>query len=225
MSDGVSFNFEGARRRLNAIRRGSVPAQDAVLQNMLGAVITQVEATAPSDTNRYRAGWARAANAAGVGPIRVPPLKASKYAQANRKLLEYRRDYIVRLMRRWYGSEFSPTKKGRHEDKWWFELMRALETVEQQLAQFDDTTLIIGSRPGVKKLSSWVNIARFRVYGGTGQRLQRGSSVYYTLRNREPHSSIVESRNKNLASAMRDFRALGLRRQSRAFTKLLVGAA
>lgn len=212
--------------RMRQIRRMTPAARQEALGEVVGLVSRVAQATLRHDTNRNRRGWAMAHNAADAalrgalgGPVPVPALTASRRAKSNLARLVKRKTYLQRLLRSWYGdSGAGPTT--RKPDRWHGKLVAALRKVEEQLQNYDEYSLIIGPRASAG-LSAWANILRHKVYGGTSRIVQHGERTLVTLHNLEPHSSIVESRDRDWRAALRLARMAGLARISKAFVRRL----
>lgn len=220
------------RRAEEALDRSSRP----IAVRVLGGVATRAgqlfRQVSPADTNRYVAGWVRAALGAGATGLAVPALKESKGRRRNQLWLERQRDKAQEaveaaeaLIRAWY-----PPGRPR---KGYFRRLQArldkahkrLQRAEQELRSFEqnESAIVIGGarrRDGSRGLAT----VRQRVFGGQGSIVRVGDQHVLIMRNLEPHAKLVERRS-NTAATVRKLLAPSLQSGATLAARQLAKAA
>lgn len=200
------------RRKLGALDRNTPAASAAALKGVMGGAMDEIIRGTPVDTARLKAGYAQAANAAGLGPFPVPAIKESKnYGAAVDKLTD-QLAFWQRIVDRY-------EREGR-TDKWYRRAVRTRDQAAAQLAKLTKTSVVVGlfanaGGPG-RRLKTTV---RDKVYGGTGEFRMVGGMPFYRIHNREFHATFVERGQKGnsrgnyvVKTALTKARAFGVRR-------------
>lgn len=239
-------NTAGFDRQVDQLARRFTPAAVFLAKEIASVAARAMFAASPHDTNRFRRGWAVANNAAGLAPMPVPPVVKSKYAEQRRERLGRQIDRLKRTiagltgqidrdegkMRNWYDVP------GRKPDKFYRQLKRdatrnynrrqrlldVLEAARREIAQYDDTAILIGGRKRKEgKDFGFSNLATVRrtVYGGSGRVYEGRGQVLVELRNLEAHASIVDSKFKVVAAGRAATRSLGGRAMAQMAAKRL----
>lgn len=239
----VKVDLRGLKRRLHdaeAVGGKASLAALTVIGRDFGAVLM---ATSPTDTNRYKRGWGEAINQAGLGPVSLPPMEKSKYAERMLERLEQQVERFaarMEIMRKaaeyWqkvYMNRYErPGRKGQWERDCAAKRDNAVKNFEmaskqharavEQVQQFDPMGLVIWgrkSRDGKLRMAE-VSTVRTKFYGGRGGLLGSwvsgyGSEVMLYLHNLEPHASIIEKNHRVVARAFAAVRRPGVRRRAR----------
>lgn len=239
-------NTSGLEAKLAKMGAASPKLADAAVAVAAEDMVRFMTSIAPRDTQRYARGWAMAGNAAGVGSFPVPPVIQSKIADKLESRLETQlarwtgrlekqKGYVAYWNRLWqtrYGD------KGRH-DKWERDLLKKMAEADKKAAKMKllverakealeafkksgpEGALVIWGK-GKDKVKNPLALSRLatvrdKAYGGTGKTFRAGGQVLVTLHNLEPHSSIVEKRERILARGLARVRSTGSKRMSKRF--------
>lgn len=239
----LKMDLRGLRRRLHDAEAVAGRASLAAL-TVIGRDFAQsLMANSPEDTARYKRGWGEAINQAGLGPVSLPAMKKSKYAERLLDRLEQQVDrFAARMERRRKVAEFwekvyqnryeRPGRKGQWERDCAAKRDMAVKNYEtakkqhekavEQVKSFDPMGLVIWGRQSTdgKLRMREVSTVRVKNYGGRGGLLGSwvsgyGSEVMLFLHNLEPHASIVEKSHRVVARASAAVKRPGVRRRAR----------
>lgn len=205
--------FERRNRRVLANHRRT---RDGLVLDTGRRVHKNLDRDWPRDTNRSYRGWAMAHRDIGVRGVVVPALKESAYNERNLQRLQSQVAFYAKTVNRWAGYEAAYARANRTHQGYYRVILkeirfherryrRAVEELFRLARAIEEggTPVVIGS--GRKKLRRGVpthtRIATVRatVYGGEGRIRRSGDATVAEIRNKEPHTRIVE-RNRRLAS-------------------------
>lgn len=232
------FSMEGLRRKLHAAERAGPAASVEALRVLGRAFGGAVLATSPTDTNRYKRGWAQALNAAGLGPVAVPEITRSRLADELKARLELQLErFEARAEKKKKAAEYwqkvyaNRYARAGRKDRWERDCAarrdraakdaatarKQAERAAEQLRLFDPRGLVVWGRRGKggKLTLGEVATVRTKVYGGRGVVVGTGSGAYLLLHNLEPHASIVESSDRVVARAFSAVKRPGVTRRAR----------
>ncbi len=229
MASAVTCKVDRSRllRDLHSIRRGLPTAREHALTAMGREFALVLERYWPRDTNRSARGWLIAANEAGLGPLIIPPVKSSKFAdqwllRLGRQLNKASQSYEF-----WSKIVDHRYERTGRKGKWYTDALKhrdnaskRLEAARRELKRFNKiegegggAIVIFGNS---KKRSLDLTV-RYKIYGGRGRRIETGTTSYAELANLEPHVRIVESRSRIVASGMAQLRSFGVKRAGAKF--------
>jgi hypothetical protein len=208
-------------RRLKGMRDGADSAALQVAKQGADMFVGFMNQHAPRDTGRYLAGWIEAGNAANVGPTRMAPaLRDSRWAEKLEAALDRQIDRLVvqinakaGVLDAWYFSKNRPIDSWARKKQ--FEiarlsraLQRAVETKKKYLNAegpviafdiFSNGRRVRTASGSMKQLRQ--TTIRDKVYGGTGEIVQRDTGPVVMLHNREPHVTLVERKHRLITRA------------------------
>lgn len=235
MKANLKVNTRGLSRLLRDMERAG-PAASLEAVKVMGREFAKVVLVlSPTDTHRYKRGWSEAINTAGIGPVSVPAIQKSQYAEKLLDRLEIQVDrFAARMENRRKAAEYwekvyqnryaRPGRKGQWERDCATKRDRAVKNYEiaqkqharavEQVKNFDPMGLVIWGRESTdgKLRMREVHTIRTKVYGGTGVTVARAGSAFIVLHNLEPHASIVEKQHRVVARAFAAVRRPGVRR-------------
>jgi hypothetical protein len=212
----VKFSNKRLVQKLRRIDARTTEGAKVVLKTALGDAMTRIITRQDRDTNRLVRGYAMAANAAGLGPFPVPDVVRSKRYEEALARLEQQLAW-------WQSNVEWFERKGLTNHKGYRRAVRVRDRAKEELEKLTGTSVVIGlySSAGGKGKSGrrLRTTVRAKVYGGTGELRLVAGRPYYRIHNREPHATIVEKRNRLVATSLAELRAYGVRRQRRNFLR------
>ncbi len=212
-----SVDMSGMRRKNAAILRAGDDARVRAAATAGAAAAREMHTISPTDTNRYKNGWADVHNdLARVGGVQkrlnLLPLREPKDSGAIEKRLRDQVDKSLGILKAWEEFERKVKARPGFKTSWKnYRLVRRrirqaekrVERARQTLREFYELedggvvapVILIGGRK-TKNNASLRGLAslRRRVYGGVGSVRVLGSLVVAELRHREPHARFVERR-------------------------------
>lgn len=239
-------NFDTSRlfRRLKHIDAARPAARAVAAREMAGHIIRYIDQHGKRDTNRYVRGWIMAGNDAGVSRIPVPVVKKSgrhdKFVEALMEQALFWKDLEERLQTaysRLYGYRTTPGKRKRSSSMppGQRELLKRLGTATrnrerafqelERVVEHADRVVMVGLYSTVDKGfasgkgRSLTRTTRHKVYGGTGRVYDTTHETWIVFHNREPHTTLVETKNKTYAKARAAVGGLGMRQASAAYLR------
>lgn len=238
MRPRVKIDMRGLNRRLQAAREAGPGASYEAVKVLGREFGLTVLSLSPSDTNRYKAGWARAINGAGVGPVSVPAIVESKFAavlldrlETQLARFEARAERKEKAAEYWHKVYLNRYERPGRKDRWERDCAakraeaakqaqqarKQAERAAEQVRNFDPRGLVIwGKKSASGRLNlGEVSTVRTRVYGGRGVVVATDGGAYILLHNLEPHASIVEKQARAVARAFAAVRRPGVTRRAR----------
>jgi hypothetical protein len=234
-------------RRANALRTEEARAREEAARDGTSAAMRHVFSHARRDTRRFVRGWSMANNMAGLPSLPVPAVKESNYADKYLEILGDQIDtFSARAARldMLIESRFRRTgrpMRGRYYNELGGDLQRTLVRLEKAREQLREAArrhelnipdyLFVGvfnyrgqyvSMKGAKtkgKTARQLATIRTKVYGGYGRRYHSEEGTYYVLHNLEPHTTLVERRDRVVAEAMVIAKMMGVRRINETYTR------
>ena len=236
----ASMDYSEFTRRAKALQTQEVYAREQAARDGTSAAMRHIFSHARRDTRRFVRGWAMANNMAGLPALPVENVKVSNYADKYLQILGDQVDtFAARAARLEYliESRFRRTgraMRGRYYNELSGELTRTLVRLEKARGELKEAArrhelnipdyLFMGvfnyrgqyvPMKGTKtkgKTARQLASVRVKVYGGWGRRYHSLEGTYYVLHNREPHTTLVERRDRVVAEAMVIAKMMGVRR-------------
>lgn len=159
------------------------------------------------DTGRNLRGWQTCYNSIGVGRVPIQPVKPSRQREAIRAKLEAQVNRMGKV-REQYGRWIKLQQQRKNHQNWpsYKKLVKEFDRIGdiedralEELALYDadesGAGLLIGGRSTKRRYSmSRLRTYRtgLRIFGGDSRVFRVGSNWLITIRNREPHSRILE---------------------------------
>lgn len=214
------------------LQRASNDARDLAAADLGARSARAIAALSRVDTGRTRRAYEQASNALpGTRTVALSPLRESRFSRTLRvRIAEQAERLTLRVEKQ---AAFVEAVKAQYFQTLWPSRLEMLEQTARRLealtkardraidllATIDaspDTAplIVIGGRRRRRGSRSYLGtLARpiFRVYGGEGRLIREGRRSVAQVKNREPHASLVERRDRVVAAVLAGFRRNGLR--------------
>jgi len=236
----AQLDYAEFTRRAKALQTQEVYAREQAARDGTSAAMLHVFGHARRDTRRFVRGWAMANNMAGLPALPVESVRPSNYADKYLQILgdqvdtfsakAARLEYLIesrfrrvnRPMRGRYYNEISAdlTRTLVRLEKAREELRQAARRHELNIPDY----LFMGvfnyrgqyvPMKGTKtkgRTARQLASVRVKVYGGFGRRYHNYDGTYYVLHNLEPHTTLVERRDRVVAEGLAIARMMGVRK-------------
>jgi len=206
------------QRRLDAVRRALPEIHMNAIMEGNALIAIRVDETARRDTNRFVRGWLMACKDIGPIPVAIPSVKyASRHAAYVAKLKAELRTYQDDLhtldtqIDAWFsgpgrkrGAGYAKMLNRRAKLIQWSERLK-----EEIIKAEGEVSIVFFDMERGRRNYSTVRTA---IYGGKGRVVTNGVRAIATMHNLEPHTTIVERRDRIMARAMNELRAFGMTR-------------
>jgi len=236
----AQLDYAEFTRRAKALQTQEVYAREQAARDGTSAAMLHVFGHARRDTRRFVRGWAMANNMAGLPSLPVENVRVSNYAEKYLEILgdqvdtfkakAERLDYLIESRFR----RVNRPMRGRYYNELSTDLTRTLMRLEKAREQLREAArrhelnipdyLFMGvfnyrgqyvPMKGTKtkgKTARQLASVRVKVYGGWGRRYHNPEGTYYVLHNLEPHTTLVERRDRVVADGLAVARLMGVRR-------------
>lgn len=216
-------------QKVRTYEQRSPGARLEAAREVMAPLMAEIVALTPIDTGRLAAGYAQAANAAGLGPIAVPPIQPSKRAEEAERKLEEQIKYFQKVVEQldriiaagggqFQGKGIDRSTATRRRATAQRRVQRAQKQLEKWLGS-NDRGIVIGLffAAGGTTGNQVATTVREDVKGGTGSAVVTQFFSGYRIHNLEPHATLVERNTGTVKAALNGAKAFRIKRVGRKY--------